>query len=178
MMCWLKRLVFVVTTLALTLPLSLPALADSDWYWHYTPADGAGHGIGLSQPTGDRVGDWQVRLNVGYEIDYLGLTFQRHQQLLDNAPDWYLASGIRVGRHFLDDGLTPCSLMDCPHNAVRGNGEWASSLFTRWTWGYTMTDARLDMGYGVQFQTRRLADEDQWAWAFGPTIDVILGFRL
>lgn len=164
--------------LVLAMGLCLPAVADTDWYWHYTPADGPGHGIGLSRPSDHQVSPWQVRLNVGYELDSLGVTVQRQQHLIERTPDWYLASGLGVSHHFLDDNLSNSAMMDCSGGHGFQNGEWAGRLFARWSWGYTMTDARLDLGYGGQLRVREDASNGRWAWSAGPTVDVILGFRL
>ena len=150
------------------------ALADTgqQWYWHYTPIDGTTQGIGLSRPDNGQVSSWQVRANLGYELETVGASLIRHQNLLSDHPDWYLATGLRVLHHYQNPDEGPCSLVNCEDLA----GEWEGVLFSRWSWGLQRQDFRLDLGYGAQIRLRERASTP--AWSLSPNIDVTLGWRL
>lgn len=158
------------------LGLATKALADGDprqWYWHYTPVDGTTQGIGLSRTDNGQASRWQVRANLGYELEALGASLIRQQALLDNHPDWYLAAGARVLHHFQSSDEGPCSVVNCEDLA----GEWEGVVFGRWSWGLQRRDFRLDLGYGAQFRVRE-RNNSAPAWSLSPNVDVTFGWRL
>lgn len=171
-----RRVGTILTTVLLGAALLAgTAIADSDpLYWHYSPLDSMTHGIGLSRPEGGQVGPWQGRINVGYNLDSLGVSLQHHQTLLPNEPDWYLATGATVRHYFQAESDETCLIMNCN----RVDGEWESTIFSRWSWGYATSDARIDLGYGAQFIVRQDAQTESLMWSLSPTLDVTLGWSL
>lgn len=151
-----------------------PVMASEPaWYWHYTPLDGLTHGIGVSRPDGTRAGSWQARLNFGYDLDSLGGSLQRQQTLLDQYPQWYLATGIRFLRA-LDEDERVCGGFACSGPASL----WDATVYSRWTWGFTADNFRLDLGYGAQLSVSERRASDRLLWSLNPTLDVLLGWRL
>ncbi len=154
--------------------LSVSSLAEDGrlWLWHYTPVDGTTQGIGLSRTDNGQASRWQVRANLGYELEALGASLIRQQSLLTDHPDWYLATGVRVLHHFQSPDEGPCGVLNCEDLA----GEWEAVVFSRWSWGWQRRDFRLDLGYGAQFRVRER--DSVPAWSISPNIDVTLGWRL
>lgn len=168
---------FGTTLAALVVGAGLIATASADsnpLYWHYTPLDSLTHGIGLSRPDGEQVAPWQARLNVGYGLDSLGVSLQHHQTLITDEPAWYLASGATVRHYFSEESDDICLISNCN----RPDGEWEGTIFSRWSWGYAASDARIDLGYGAQFIVRQDSQTDSLMWSLSPTVDVTLGWSL
>lgn len=165
------------TTVFLVLLLAAGAQAESrPYYLHYNPVDAFTHGIGLSRPDGERAGRWQVRANLGYELASLGGTLQYQRPIHPEQTRWYLASGVRVMHHFETTEQGPCSIVNCDEV----DGDWETTLYTRWSrsWGLADERFRLDLGYGMQVKVRDSTQHDALLWSLSPTVDLTLGGRL